>query len=139
MKKLLYPLFLPLVVWWWLFAIWCGLFSGPMPPEITGPSGSNGFLAVAFAFVALFIGAAAQLVVGLPSCWLLRRWRSLSIHLVAGALLGCSLTVLVSILFREPKFNEGVLSALPGIAVFLLPPFFAGYVRLYFLHRAASA
>ncbi|MHA3772105.1 hypothetical protein ACXR0O_11260 [Verrucomicrobiota bacterium sgz303538] len=135
----MYPLFLPTVAWGWIIAIWIGLFSDPMPPGITGPSGSNGFLALGLAFVALIIGTGLQLVIGWPSLRLLRRWKSLPVHLTAGVLLGLGLAILGSIFLRAPKLGESAFTALPGTAMFFLPPFVAGYLRLYYLHRAESA
>jgi hypothetical protein len=121
MQSLLYPIFLPFVLWGSLFPFWI-LFSATPPSNIFG--------AVAVGIIVVLWGAVLQLLLGIPSLFLLRRWRSLRAHLALGGALGCAVSVANAATTNEE--GESVFkAALAGVV--LLPPFLAGYGRLYYL------
>ena len=126
MTNLLYPIFLPVVLWGTLFPLWI-LFTATPP--------SNLFGAFAVGIIIILWGAVLQLLLGVPSQFLLRRWRSLRAHVALGATLGCAIAArTISIEEGESLFKDAALTVLC-----VLPPFIVGYARLFYLRARELA
>ena len=131
--RLLYPIFLPFVAWGWLGALWFGFFAAPAPVGMTDPMSSNGFAALAVAFLTVLYAGVLQLLLGWPSWVFSRTWKSLRAHLALGGALGCALVILGAIGVTRGDHGKSVFKAVPFFALYVLPPFLAGYSRLYYL------
>ena len=114
-------------------AFWFGFFAAPAPVGMTDPMSSNGFAALAAAFLAVLFAGVLQLLLGWPSWVFSRKWKSLRAHLALGGALGCAFVILAAIGVTKGEHGKSVFKALPFFALYVLPPFLAGYSRLYFL------
>ncbi len=126
MKALLFPIFLPFVIWAWLLALLDMAFHSAREIRDTGPTSSAWATAGYFVLVVL-VALVLQVSVGVFSRAILRRSHRLTVHLAFGALLAFGLSVGAAFFFRAPQFGETLQTLLPFSLLFFVPPLVIGY------------
>lgn len=137
LKKLSLPIFLPLVVWLWMSLVFDYVWHHDLPPQGTGPSYSNAMYPVG-AVLALPLAAVLHLLVGWPSCWLLRRTDQLWKFLVTGVVVAFGMSLLLSLMFKRRALGESAFTPLPYVCLVFVPPILFGYF-MTFRMRTPSA